>query len=70
MYELIESIQKQLLLNALSELVWTLFPHPSYEVPCMLINIAQITQNSQGNSKYYENSPRREKREEKRKIIL
>lgn len=40
--ERIESIQKQFLLYALRKLGWTVFPLPSYEARCMLINIQTL----------------------------
>lgn len=40
--ERIESIQKQFLLYALRRLEWTVYPLPSYESRCMLINIQTL----------------------------
>lgn len=38
----LESVQKQFLLYALRKLGWTVFPLPSYEARCMLINIQTL----------------------------
>ena len=52
----IESIQKQFLLYALRKLGWTVFPLPSYEARCLLINIQTLKERRDHAKVFYVNN--------------